>query len=513
LPTLPPGYAAYTYEVVDFTGKMSFIWEYNFFNQSLGTLGKKAVEYRLSLVRERSGIISILETRDFEIPKTGGGGGKRTEVLDTFTSESVEVQDGDNYVFTAVLLTSTTVNHYTGMRGNNIFSNKVFKTLTEGAQIRMSDVMPDILQTDLISSLRTAFNLYFITDEIGKTIYIEPRDSFYTGDAVDWSDKVDLSKPIEISHMGANLSKKIRFRYAEDSNDKFVKLKEEELKQGNPWLSIEVDNSNKSAKDGVTDRSIKSFGPTYMGNGMDSAVSARIPRIWGVESNPEKRIEKWVPRLLYYRGPVGLPAGEKYTFEGVDYSSYPQFATNYIDFSGGSFTHQNTLDWNDNGYGYGLKSRYYENTIDTINDSRKFSIHIKLNAVDILNLNFRTPIYIEIEGDGHYFHLERINDYVPESAQSYKCDFIKVINPSPLVEKNLSPQDSFHHTPPVKDEELNEVTQPVLDPNFMVYTEKTWLSTTENPTGEWVDVYANMVMNKVSNSGVLTSEVRDVKIN
>lgn len=494
------------YKVNNFIGRMSFVWDYGFYSRNTSNFrGKRSdVEITLRLRRYRNGILSTLESREVVMPGIIGTITKNTtpvELLGNFTTESYEVRDGDRYYFTYEMNPTKSLGTYIdfgdfwefGQSTANRMYNNVYNTVVEGAPIVINEQIPDINQDDLLISLKKAFNLYFYTDEINKTVYVEPRDTFYTEDAEDWSSKVDLSKDISITNLGGSLNKKIKFRYNEDTNDRYVTLKEKELFGGEPLDSIEIDVSNKSASEGVTTRTIDVFAPTFMGKGILFAPSAKIPKLWDSDSEerPAKKMEEWTPRLLYYKGKTGISAAETYTFEGVNYNYYPEFTTNYIDLSGSSLTHNNSLSWSDTSFGYGLKSRYYQNTIDTINNSRALTMHLYLNSVDIQNLSFRRPKYIEINGNGDYYHLEAINNYVPGKIRSVECRLVKVINPVPLAEK-LSIQTSNIYEVPGKELDQGQTVTPVIQNKTLLAIQKVWQTTDENPSGEFVNQYAEV---------------------
>lgn len=72
----------------------------------------------------------------------------------------------------------------------------------------------EVRQIEMINGIKQMFNLYFYTDTDAKTIYIEPRDSFYRNDiVVDWSERIDPEKPVTTEELGADLSQQITFRY------------------------------------------------------------------------------------------------------------------------------------------------------------------------------------------------------------------------------------------------------------------------------------------------------------
>ena len=76
-------------------------------------------------------------------------------------------------------------------------------------------------QKDFILGLGKMFNLYFEADKQDpKTIYIEPRDTYYEdGKVLNWEKKLDYSKAIDISIISHDQPKNYIFKYMDDSSD------------------------------------------------------------------------------------------------------------------------------------------------------------------------------------------------------------------------------------------------------------------------------------------------------
>jgi len=502
----------------NFKGKMSFNYDYNLSNKctSGGTSRSLEKTITIALVRYRRDSVGykmdILETRNPTIAKAKQG--TPQYITGSFNSQSVETEIGDYYTF-LVRCDSAIDNSNDAVaiehEGNRMY-NKVYSTLTDGTDLIISDNIPDIKQKDIIADVRSLFNLYFYTDELSKKVYIEPRDNFYSQTAIDWSSKLDVSKSKIISHLGDNLGDEITFTYNIDSSDKYIKTIEESTNDDDILLSKTIDNTNKNAKDGTTVKRINNFAPTYLGSAIVTAPTAKIAYIGSDETfdTDTKKVTKWKPRLLFHKGITNLTNGEFWRYEGVEYDYFPDFTVNYQ--LPNYEKHLNSLDWNDKYYAKGLYSRYWSNTINTINESRKVQLYLKLDALDILNLDFRTPIYLEESGDGHYYHLEQIHDYTPNAKGSFKCTLIKVIAPTPIAE--YEPIDDELLRPPFIDEEGLEQEPPVTNDSFdVVITEKVWLSTDTNPSGEWVDLEQNATTYELNAQGQITPNEDYIKIN
>jgi hypothetical protein len=160
---------------------------------------------------------------------------------------------------------------------------------------------------------------------------------------------------------------------------------------------------------------------------------------------------------LYFKGREVLPDGQNWKFEGSTKTTYPHFTMNYNSIGGNI----NSLFWKDTGLTVGLYNKYWRNTIHTLDTSKSVKMSFRLDSRDINNLDFRKPIYVAIEGDGNYYHLERINNYNPDRIGSYECTLIKVVSPVPQVVLTGKPQPAKNQLSPIVEE------QQQLD-NFMV---------------------------------------------
>jgi hypothetical protein len=70
-----------------------------------------------------------------------------------------------------------------------------------------------------------------------------------------------------------------------------------------------------------------------------------------------------------------------------------------------------------------LVDKYYKEQIRQINNGRLYTCYLKLNPVDIVNLDFRKPKLI----NGVYYYLNKIEDYLAGKDVSTKVELIQVV--------------------------------------------------------------------------------------
>ena len=151
-------------------------------------------------------------------------------------------------------------------------------------------------QKDLLLNFVKMFNLY-IEDTESKELRIVPRDEFYDGDNVDWSDKLDYSQPTQVIPMGDLQSNPYVFTYKDTDDIKNKEYKEQyDQVYGQNIVRIDNDFVKSEKKIEVT------FSPTPL-----------------VEAVGTTRYYSWIPkddanfRVLYYGGAVTTSA--YYTFD------------------------------------------------------------------------------------------------------------------------------------------------------------------------------------------------------
>ncbi len=442
--------------------RQSFTWDYELRKVNSGAFPRLATNQSNVVLRVLiNGVITFTKT----VILPGIGFNKfNLSVKGTFTTGSIELKAGDTIEFEAftfgALSGGVFITSFNEGSFGNIIQNNVFDTVIKNATIEINALMPDESQLDFISDFKEAFNWYFFTDEINKIIRIESHDQFYDNEAVDWSDKQDLSKGIFIKHMGENLNKKIRFKYKRDSKDKYIITKEEEFNFGDDLASFETDILNVSAKDGILEKNFKIFSPTWVGNGIIGAPSGQIPIMWDTEDNtmPDAIRTDYNTRLMYYNGRRTLETGESWNFEGQNRTNYPQFI---MQFEGS--LNENSLHFEDGNFSNGLFQKHWRNSIETINKGRIEERFFNLNKADIHNLDFRIPVFLEELGKNAFYHILSINGYDSDDINSVSIDLIRIVNPIPFVRV-----DEFKAG--VNTQITEKPQQPVGDNNFLLYT-------------------------------------------
>jgi len=347
--------------------------------------------------------------------------------------------------------------------------------VTYGQTYNLKDVInKDYKQVDFVKGVAHAFNLQMTTDEVTKTVNIEPYISFYKPykDAIDWTYKLDRSSEISDKWIESDLKRTLVFKYKSDNADAKVKYRGEQffdkIEDEYPYKETLPDTFKK----GNSTFENPFFAGTFNAQDQDTVqFSNFIPDtaysacLWteNVQSNelarPVKGFE-FLPRLLYWNkySPTGMPtpfstfglkkfaavqtwlSDIKYLNPNADFAPqahilsniYPQATmVNRDNTTSPNLAYGNVdvRDYDDATLAYtqystvkGLYDTYYRNMIEGLKQSPRLrTVSVSLNITDIVNLDFTKLVYI----DGVYWRINKIIDYKPNKNESTKVELIE----------------------------------------------------------------------------------------
>lgn len=280
---------------------------------------------------------------------------------------------------------------------------------------------------DFIHDLTVAYNLHWHTNSFTKTVYCEPRDAYYKSNtiAVDMTDSLIIDK-YKVTPMKKFFKDKIRFNYANDNSDGYLKMINEQLKHiyGSYRHTLIGD-----FEDGTLNVSMKKLAPTYFIKtifGADTNTQNQVvkARIWNknTEDRPPLNLNH-APRLLYNDSMYTGSASGTHTDD-----IKPLFHQNY-DIFGSAYSHS---DFTNLGFanimGFtGLFSDNWSSTFSVIENSSKLNIDGRIPISKIKKLDFRTPIYFSAPEDIQgYWIINQINN-VNFKNDVVSLDLVKTI--------------------------------------------------------------------------------------
>jgi hypothetical protein len=336
----------------------------------------------------------------------------------SFTDISI---DQGNYI--RVKMHSDNPNPKIDVIANSLNVTPVSAPLSNGEEISIKDFVYDMAQSTFVKYFVQLFNLVHVTDDKAKTVEFFHRDDFYKPieEAEDWTEKRDVSRRQTIEQLDDKLNRELVFEYEEDDNDQLLKNFEDIWNTNLTDDSRELDNE--FLKDEKKVANIRFSGSVGSGRITQTAGgSLYMPQLITNFKTTGSEVEL-NPRLLIYEG---LKSGN-FTFEGSLKSEYP--ASYFVKKTSGpfdvslSFKNLNEVDKSIQINDVGLVDRFYKEQIRQFNNARLYTVYLKLTAVDIVNLNFRTPKLI----NGVYYYLNKVEDYKAGVNEPVKCELIQIV--------------------------------------------------------------------------------------
>jgi len=434
----PTGVSGNTFVIPSgYSGNYIFRAELNVTAKYIAALTRSSANFYFyaRIVRDRAGVITTIKTITPLIEWTGSITTNSTkEFTINFQSDLTDyLEDDIFYVEWSFAFTSVIFDPFTELEvkfdSGSAFFNSTDGQYNYGSSISLSNALPqDTKQKDLLVSLINMFNLYFEPDQIDdKKLIIEPRDTFYNTTTIDLTDKLDVSKEINILPMGALDFKTLEFHQQKD-DDQYNKYYNDRYKDEYGFRRVVVSNDFL-----VQTKKIETiFAPTPL---VDADNNNRvISKIRYFNSDGTLKVQAAKPRILYYGGLLDTGLGT-YSLSGS--RLIPNFKTQYAYAGHLDSVASPTFDLNfgvpelifwGSGTSAGLSDAnlynlYWKKTIDEITDknSKLLQCYIHFNNVDLQNISFRNLYLI----DRQLYRLYRIETDL-NSYEPAKCTFLKL---------------------------------------------------------------------------------------
>lgn len=297
----------------------------------------------------------------------------------------------------------------------------------------MNEMLPkNILQKDFFTSIIKLFNLYVDEDRFNdKHLIIKPYVDYYLNNVEDWTLKIDRSKPIKVKPMSELNSRYYSFKFKNDS-DYYNDLYQKAYNEG--YGELVYDSAFEFAKETAKLELIFSPTPLVGYIGEDKVISTILKRSGNAAPYTEERIDSNI-RILQYKKITGVSS---WNLRNTTNTSTLASSTVYP-YAG----HLNSPDAPSNDIHFGVPKELYFTLLAgglnvnqfnvyyspymaeiTDKDSKLLTCEVKLNDVDVFNLDFSKYYFI----DGGLYRLTKLIDYTPNSNETTKAEFLKLIN-------------------------------------------------------------------------------------
>jgi hypothetical protein len=310
---------------------------------------------------------------------------------------------------------------------NVISSNPTLVTVNYGDSIVIDDTIPKgIFQKDFFASIVKMFNLYVYEDKlVEKKLIIKPFIDFYDGTKIDWTDKVDRGSVMRLKPMSEFTARYYDYKYKQD-NDFYAENYRKKYNEG--YGDLIYDSENEFVKEVDSTELIFASTILYQKTGTDKIYSA-IYKLSN-ENTKEDKMDS-VIRILQAKKVTGMTSwaiknGATTLASYTDYGyaghvNDPLNPTDDINWGSPKELYFTTTSYTTANLFNGYWSEYIAEITDK--DSKLLTCSLKLNEVDIYNLDFSKLIYI----DGSLWRLNKVLDYNPMDFNVTKVELLKVI--------------------------------------------------------------------------------------
>lgn len=312
---------------------------------------------------------------------------------------------------------------------------KQAQSLTAGGTVFLDAFLPDMTCDTFFKGLVTAFNLYVKPSTADPTILdIEPLSDFYnaSGDAIDWTYKLDRSKEIQIEPTINFSSKNYKFNFETDDDYWNGRYFDDVQKQYGSFIvesQSQFATNETNFKLPFSQKLLATIPDTSPGTFTDLTV----PRVFQIKFNEDgtSLVEKKKGKpFLVQLG--GLRTGD---WIHVDENGTPHNETSYpyvghldsldspsFDFN---FGVPDYVFWSTATYPTNNLYLYHEKFIKELISryGKKVTCSVMLRPSDINSLDFRNLIQI----DGVVYRLLKVSDYQSGKNTSTVVELIRII--------------------------------------------------------------------------------------
>ena len=307
--------------------------------------------------------------------------------------------------------------------------------VVEGDTMKINYTMPKSMkQRDFLKSIISMYNLYITQDKLQTNILeIIPYNEFFKtfkNEALDWSDKLDVSQEVVITPLSELSAKEYRLMFDDDS-DYWSQSYKTKFNEGYGEKREVIPN------DFVTEtKSVKVvFAPPVL---REEVAGRVMVHLYKVENNV-KIPDNFKPRIVFFAPQTPCPTTWQiqYASGAVTYNSYP-YAGHVNSLTDPAFdqlfSYPKEVYFSIGAYpeNSNLYTEYYDNLISSIGDrnSRLLEGYFYLTPTDISNLDFRTIIKV----GNHFFQLQKVDKYNPIANGLSYVSLFKILG-------EIQPQD------------------------------------------------------------------------
>jgi hypothetical protein len=303
------------------------------------------------------------------IPSGGGGFGDSNIFIKKGTYGLRLFVDVTSGVLNSI---SADVTCYTEVDQN--FSYK--QNVPFGYNIEMAKALPNITQTDFVKTIVNQFNVIIEANYLTRVVSFNLFENLKLNKpiALDWTNKIDLTQPIEIQFQDSNYAQTNNFKYSQDTGDIYISDQlagDSSFPISNLNLDLETDlvqlPFSQSARSVIIPNELMCL-PIRLGS-----ITPRIAYVVQTSNN-----------LITVVGHAAPIRSSELFFDDLKFSS--------------------------------LLRPYYSYLIQTLQHYRFLKARFKINTNDLINIDYTKPIFLDFTTDLNgqvrgYFYLNIIDQF------------------------------------------------------------------------------------------------------
>ena len=353
------------------------------------------------------------------------------EEVYVITSDPIFLNSGDVIRFDTIISdnahTLTLYGNDSLSAGGTGFSVIEITDPTSGQEVDIAGNMPEMKKIDFISGLQKMFNLVFIPDRNNsKHLYIEPLgDYLASGDKIDWTNKIDLSKDIQVEPTTDLQARTYEWTH---SNGKDLVNDLVQKNASRTYGRYRVNDPENDFASG-TKKIQTAFAPHVVSYipGTDYAIH----RMLADTVNEDKTIKDPLPRLAfwngltqgllnYYNDSSGVTSETRYPMLSQFSASYPSVEDEDLSFGVERPFHRVQAN--------PVNTLYYKYWMPWVNelyssDARIVTAYFRLTASEIATFKFSDKIFIK----DTYFRILSLSNYDPTTENIVQVRLVKIL--------------------------------------------------------------------------------------
>ena len=368
---------------------------------------------------------------------------------------------GDTFKFTIRNINSVTP---PSVNGGDWFTENVYTLFPEvkalfnyqltGANTpyEITNTLPEINQGDFIKDVMfrhgavSQFNSKTRTLTINKFQNLEENKP----NAVDLSSKIDLSKaPVfDFTKVLNKFKKTSRIVYSQDDSDLLMSLFRAVFKRNLGDAVIPIDNDNLTGEANIYESefsgTLQSWTFPYPVDGDDSNSNFYLPTlpIFKPTDNGEFEVQDLNARIFVKAGKIPVTSFNSdskidivYQGEDIEDIGYAFFAKQLLNKEGlidlslndnsETLAFENVNQSTTNYIGRTLIEKNYGLYFNILDNPIHLTINLNLDALDIQNLDFFTPVWLNFSLDSGYYYLDNVSQYKGDGTTT-SIELIKI---------------------------------------------------------------------------------------